>query len=63
MRVAEAVQDPLERTRAIREVLQNASASDRWPAINMMMRRIIELERSVITLADRLHRVEQARDG
>ena len=32
-------------------------------AINMMMRRIIELERSVITLADRLHRVEQARDG
>jgi hypothetical protein len=26
----------------------------------VMMRRIIELERSVITLADRLHRIEQA---
>lgn len=63
MRVAEAVQDPLERSRAIREVLQTQARVIDSQAINMMMRRIIELERSVITLADRLHRVEQARDG
>jgi hypothetical protein len=63
MRVAEAVQDPLERSRAIREVLQTQARVIDSQAINVMMRRIIELERSVITLADRLRRVEQARDG
>ena len=60
MRAAEAVQDPLERSRAIREVLQTQARVVESQAINLMMRRIIELERSVITLADRLHRVEQA---
>jgi hypothetical protein len=60
MRAAEAVPDPLERARAIREVLQTQARVVDSQAINLMMRRIIELERSVITLADRLHRVEQA---
>jgi hypothetical protein len=62
MRAAEAIHDPLERSRAIREVLQTQGRVIDSQAINLMMRRIIELERSVITLADRLHRVEQAVD-
>jgi PAS domain-containing protein len=60
MRVAEAVQDPLERSRAILDVLQTQARVIDSQAINLAMRRILELERSVITLAGRLHRVEQA---
>jgi hypothetical protein len=62
MRVAEAIPDPLERSRAIREVLDTQRRVIDSQAINLMLRRIIELERSVITLADRLHRVERALD-
>jgi hypothetical protein len=62
LRVAEAIPDPLERSRAIREVLDTQRRVIDSQAINLMLRRIIELERSVITLADRLHRVERALD-
>jgi len=61
MRAAEAVQDPVERSRAIREVLATQARVVDSQAMNLLMRRVIELERSVITLADRLHRIEQAR--
>jgi hypothetical protein len=60
MRAAEAIPDPAERSRAIREVLATQGRVVDSQAINLMMRRIIELERSVITLAERLHGVEQA---
>jgi hypothetical protein len=59
MRAAEAIQDPLERTKAIQDVLRLQSGIVSSQALNLAMRRIIELERSVIQLAERLRRVEQ----
>jgi hypothetical protein len=60
MRVAEAIEDPVERTRAVQDVLRLQSAIVSSQATNLAMRRIIELERSVISLAERVRRVEQA---
>ena len=59
MRGAEAIQDPLGRTKAIQDVLRLQSGIVSSQALNLAMRRIIELERSVIQLAERLRRVEQ----
>ena len=62
MRAAQAIPDPLERTRAVQDVLRMQSGIVSSQAINLAMRRILELERSVIHLADRLRRVEQRLD-
>jgi hypothetical protein len=62
MRAAQAIPDPLERTRAVQDVLRTQSGIVSSQAMNLAMRRILELERSVIHLADRLRRVEQRLD-
>jgi hypothetical protein len=59
MRAAQAIPDPLERTRAVQDVLRVQSGIVSSQAINLAMRRILELERSVIHLAERLRHVEQ----
>jgi hypothetical protein len=59
MRAAQAIPDPLERTRAVQDVLRMQSGIVSSQAINLAMRRILELERSVVHLAERLRRVEQ----
>jgi hypothetical protein len=59
LRAAQAIPGPLERTRAVQDVLPMQSGIVASQAINLAMRRILELERSVIHLADRLRRVEQ----
>jgi hypothetical protein len=63
MRAANAIEDPVERTKAIQDVLRLQSGIVSSQALNLAMRRIIELERSVIQLAERLRRVEQEQGG
>ena len=59
MRAAEAIQDPLERTRALSSVTEAQIHRNDQRAMNLVMRRVIDLEMAVIHLAGRMERVEQ----
>jgi hypothetical protein len=60
MRAAEAIQDPIERMRAIQEVSRTESMLLTEREINLLMQRVVGIQQAVIHLADRLERVEQA---
>jgi hypothetical protein len=60
MRAAEAIQDPLERARAMHDVSRAESDLLTLRQLNAVMQRVLMLEQVTIVLTGRLERVEQS---
>jgi hypothetical protein len=59
-RRTEAIQDPAERDRLLADIVQAQMHRSDQQAMNLVMRRVIDLEMAVIYLSARMERVEQA---